>query len=400
MALREQARVTDVARVGDEVRVTFDGSDGSESLLFSHVVLATGHDWPEDPDHDPGVFVSPWTGLMEAALPATSVGILGTSLSGIDAAMAVACQHGRFDEDAGGALTFHPDPDASDLRLTLMSRQGLLPEADFWCPIPYRPLQHMSEAALDSEVAQGSDGLLDRLWARFVAEMAAADPAYTEAIGLAHLTPEGFAEAYFAPRLAADPFDWAKSNLAQVERNTAARRVVEWRYAILRMHEPMETMVAHLTETDRERFDALKRVFIDNYAAVPPQSIHRLLALHRAGVLDIFALGEAYNLERKAGETEVQAESGERRRFAIFIDARGQRSLGIADLPFPSLRAALGTEEGPVPMNDHFAIAGQQGRLFLPAAPYLLSRLPFVQGITASHDLGEAVAEAILAGEP
>lgn len=398
VALREQSQVTDVARVGDDMRVTFDGPQGHESLLFSHVVLATGHDWPEDPDHDAGLFVSPWSGLIEAELPATSVGILGTSLSGIDAAMAVACQHGHFEETAEGSLRFNLDADAGDLRLTLMSRQGLLPEADFWCPIPYRPLQHMTEAALQSELAQGSEGLLDRLWSRFVAEMAAADPAYTEAIGLAHLTPEGFAEAYFAPRLAAEPFEWAKTNLAQVERNAAALRVVEWRYAILRMHEPMEAMFAHLTEADRQRFEALKRVFIDNYAAVPPQSIRRLLALHGAGVLDIFPLGDDYKLERSEGETEVQAETGTRRRFAIFIDARGQRSLGIADLPFPSLRTLLDAGEGPVPMDDSFAIAGQGGRLFLPAAPYLLARLPFVQGITASHDLGKAVAEAILAG--
>ena len=43
-------------------------------------------------DARPGYFPSPWSGLIGAAIPAGAVGVLGTSLSGIDAAMAVAVQ--------------------------------------------------------------------------------------------------------------------------------------------------------------------------------------------------------------------------------------------------------------------------------------------------------------------
>ncbi len=45
---------------------------------------------------------------------------------------------------------------------------------------------------------------------------------------------------------------------------------------------------------------ASPRVFIDNYAAIPPESIRRLLALHRAGILRILTLGEDYELQRGA----------------------------------------------------------------------------------------------------
>ena len=110
----------------------------------------------------------------------------------------------------------------------------------------------------------------------------------------------------------------------------------------------------------------------------------------------IFGAFFLYSLTRTDGETHVITETGETAHFEIFIDARGQRSLAVADLPFPTLRAALGGDKRPVPISDSFAILGQGGRLFLPAAPYLLSRLPFVQGITASQDLGETVAAAIL----
>lgn len=395
IALREGVRVTDVTALAEGLRVSFTTAEGEESLLYSHVVLATGHVWPKDSRERDGFFVSPWSGLIEAEVPAVSVGVLGSSLSGIDAAMAVASQHGGF--SPGDETVYTLSPGSRGLRIVLMSRQGLLPEADFWCPLPYQPLRHFTDAALAREAAAGPAGLLNRLWVLFVREMAAADPAHAEATGIAHLTPEGFAEAYFVPRLAVDPFDWAEANLAEVERNAAARRTVGWRYAILRMHEPMERLVPKLDEADRLRFEVLKRVFIDNYAAVPPQSIRRLIALHRAGVLDVLRLGEDYELEHDGSVTRVRTEDDAEYRFEIFVDARGQRALQVADLPFASLRQAMRPEDQPVPMDRDFAISGLgEGRLFLPAAPYLLHRMPFAQGITASHDMGETVAGAIL----
>lgn len=397
ISLREATRVTDVAPVGEELRVSFDSQDGPGSLIFTHAILATGHDWPDDPEDDPNLFVSPWSGLMDAEIGAVAVGVLGSSLSGIDAAMAVACQHGRFVE--GETLRFDLSPGSDALKIMLMSRNGILPEVDFYCPLPYRPLRHFTDDALQAAADAGAEGLLDRLFAIFCREIAEEDPDWAAANDLAQQTPETFADRYFRPRLAADTFDWAERNLQEAERDAKARRTVAWRYAILRMHEPMERMVALLDEGDRARFAGLKRVFIDNYAAVPPQSIRRLLALHRAGCIDVLALGDDYQLLREAGETRVVTTEGQEARFDVLIDARGQRALTAADLPFPALRHLLGGAASDVPMDEGFAVTSSglpEGRVFLPAAPYLLSRLPFVQGITASADLGETVAERIL----
>lgn len=113
--------------------------------------------------------------------------------------------------------------------------------------------------------------------------------------------------------------------------------MVEWRYAIRRMHRPMERMVGLLTGADRVRFGALKQGFIDNHAAVPPQSIRRRLAL----------------------------------------------------------RAALGT--GEVAVDEAFAIGDAvAGRLFLPATPCLLSRFPFLRSIAASADMAASAAAALV----
>ncbi len=50
--------------------------------------------------------------------------------------MAVAIQHGKFTESANKQLRFHLNENSDNLELTLMSRTGVLPEADFYCPIP------------------------------------------------------------------------------------------------------------------------------------------------------------------------------------------------------------------------------------------------------------------------
>ncbi len=47
-----------------------------------------------------------------------------------------------FIEDDKQHVTFHRDNANEKLNITLMSRTGILPEADFYCPIPYEPLHH------------------------------------------------------------------------------------------------------------------------------------------------------------------------------------------------------------------------------------------------------------------
>lgn len=50
------------------------------------------------------------------------------------------------------------------------------------------------------------------------------------------------------------------------------------------------------------------RVFIDNYAAIPSESIRRLLALREAGIIHILALGEDYEMEINESRTVLKTE--------------------------------------------------------------------------------------------
>ena len=383
--VHESAKVNDI--IPSTTGVTISVNDNTLADKFDLAVIATGHVWPDEEESTRTWFPSPWSGLMEASIPPCRVGIMGTSLSGIDAAMAVAVQHGWFIGSDDDALAFRLDEASEALSIVLMSRSGILPEADFYCPIPWEPLNIVSESAMEHAIAAGSDGLLDRVFELVAQEIALADPLWSENIALHSLNADSFSEAWFAKRQQHNPFNWAQANLEEVERNKRARYTVPWRYAILRLHEAVQAMVPHLNDHDRERFkNGLARVFIDCYAAIPSESIRRLLALREAGVISILALGHGYEMAVEEEKTVITSEQN-RYTFDVFIDARGQKALKNKDLPFPHLREQLlATGEDIPEVGDDYTLlepSEVRGRIAFAAIPWLMHDQPFVQGITA-----------------
>ncbi|MGV1788674.1 MULTISPECIES: FAD/NAD(P)-binding protein [Agrobacterium] len=414
--------VRDIVLGIDQIRVSVDTNDGSFDAIFDHVVMATGHNWPDKTEVRPGYFASPWPAAALKAACHGRLGILGTSLSGIDALLTVAVSCGSFIHDDAGILQFHAATGHENFSAVMMSRKGLLPEADFYGPLPYSMPNVCTQEAVDKEIGRGPVGLLDRVFELFRREIATADPDYASEIGLSSLTVDSFAEAYYGRRSATDPFAWAAANLAEVEHNARERFTVPWRYAILITHEIIARAIPHLDTQDLGRFNkSFKSVFIDDYATVPHLSIKRLLALRNAGRLEIMRLGDDYSIDtdgfsRGAGVRMRDAEEI----FDSFIDATGQTALSARDLPFPSLRRgtvkpAMTVESGtPLAIEENDPIVRRTGgiavdesyrpldtgllsnRLYCVAIPFLLHKHPFVQGITSAAELGETAAEAIL----
>ena len=55
--------------------------------------------------------------------------------------MAVVARHGVFHTEHDKTTHFSLHPGSEALEITLMSRNGVLPEADFYRPIPWEPLE-------------------------------------------------------------------------------------------------------------------------------------------------------------------------------------------------------------------------------------------------------------------
>lgn len=415
-------RVIDIKLREQDIGVEVATADGSsENHVFDHVVMATGHDWPEKTETKPGFFISPWPAANLDTIGDVSVGVLGTSLSGIDAVVSVATSHGSFLMDDAGTMQYHTASDTG-FHITMMSRKGLLPEADFYCPIPYEPLAIFTAAAVDRLVENASGRLLDEMFELFRTQLFASDPGYAERIGLGLLAVETVADAYFAERDSYDPFTWAALNLGEAKANKASRTTVAWRYAILSMHEIVLRAVPHFNDQDLKRFHKhFKTLFVDDYATVPHQSIERLLALHRAGRLSVLKLGSEYSLDSDTVESGAAVEIGEyRHAFTAFIDATGQQAVSAWDVPFPSLIEQGAVREArTVKASTAFAANDDTGEvatggidldsqfrpkfekplshnIYCVSIPFLLHKLPFVQGITSAEELGSLVAAAIL----
>ncbi len=357
--------------------------DGSEfALEAEHVVIATGHTVEDDAAPGGTYFDSPYPTSRLESIPAGKVAVLGTSLSAIDTVMTVAMCHGTFD-DRNDTLRYVRKPFEA-LRLTMMSRSGILPEADFFCPIPYLPLSIFTEDAVAALIEAGSAGLLDRTMALFAQELVQADPAYASAVSSVLDDADTFPPAYFAPREEADAFDWARSNLAEVMANRDAERVVEWRYAILRMHETFEAVVEHLDAADRKRFDAgMKKVFVDNYAAIPPLSVERLIAVHEAGVLDILKLGDDYEIEEVGGGHRLMS-GGVSRTYDVLVDATGTDGVE----PEPAVPEPGGCSRREIRRRT----SGDPSR----RASLHAEKRPFIQGLVSCEEVGTEVASAIV----
>jgi len=413
--VRTQSAVTDVRVTGDQIELTVtDSRKAPTYCLFDYVILATGHQWPSDPEVRPGYFTSPWPASALERIHNCAVGIRGTSLSAIDASVALANRHGTFVPTDGSELAYRASQGTENFAITMFSRKGLLPEADFYHPIPYEPLAICNAETMELLIARcGSEGLLDAAFELFRQELTHADCDYADTLGLQAQTLEEFCDAYFARRAQADAFVWAQRNLDESVTNAAVKFTVQWRYAILRLHEVFGLLAPHLSDRDFTRFsDTLKTVFVDNYATVPHESIRRLLALHRAGKLLVSKLenGARFDTWSSSGGATLLDKRG-RLHFPAFIEAMGQQVSSAREFPFPSLRRqgviqdvktdGREARRGIAIDGDFHPISACEPshRLFCLSLPFLLGEHPFAQGITSSAEMAEVVADAIEAAE-
>ena len=422
--LKTQHRVDDVIVNAEGLQLKSTNAEGITTLeMFDFVVMATGHVWPKKTEIRPGYFLSPWPASSLSTIGNCHVGIRGTSLSGIDAVVALSVGRGSFWRDAEGKLEYVLEPGSEDFRMTMLSRKGLLPEADFYYPIPYEPMKIFTPQAIQSLLAATpKKDLLDAVYLLFKAQLTESDPDYASHINLQNAGLKDFSRAYFHEREQHETFAWARINLAEAKENQEKQITVGWRYAILRMHEVIKNIVPQLSAADHKRFNQfLKPVFVDDYATVPHESIERLLALHEAGILEVLSVGEDYTVDTKRPEGGAMLTLDDATiHFPAFIEAMGQRALSVHEFPFPSLweqgiiqnataehifytplgkRIKQPVEIGGIDLDNDFhpvSDSPHTDHLYCLSIPFMLSQFPFSQGITSSHEMGKQVAEDII----
>lgn len=388
-------RVQDIRPGAEVTECLVQTPRGTEKFAFGTVVIATGHAWPDAPRLGSATLMSPWPARTLEKIPAQRIGILGASLSAIDIVIALGHAHGTFREE-GSRISWFAHDGAADLRLTMLSRKGILPEPDFYYAYPYAPLQHLTAAAVADEVARGSDGLLVRIFELLLQELDASDSAYLDGLGSQARTIPGFAEAYFARRQNLGGLRALRTTLGESRESMRDKKTVPHRSVLLRGHEEFDAALRDLTPEDWQTFTShLMPVFADCYAAVPHLSVARVLALYDAGVLELVATGDD-------AEVEGTEEGGVRVRLPDetlildrMIDARGQEQAALSDLPFPSLVRALSAEQTHLDAPFRLQLdspSPDAGAIYCLAMPQVMNRYPFSQGLANCAELSKIVA--------
>lgn len=394
--IRSNERVTDIA-VRDDGKINLTSERSNQNYEFDQVVIASGHSWPTKPNIGTAELFSPWPYTSVTALGIGNIGILGSSLSAVDVVVALGSTHGTFTQ-CDETVLWQPNKNALNLKITMLSKMGIMPEGDFYYPYPYIPLQIFSPKSVIAEVKKGPDGLVRRLFALLCKELDNSAPQYLDSLGKDAQSIEGFSTAYFKNRQDLGGLAAVKKDFAEARQSMREKKTVTYRYVLLRAHENFDLALRDLTNEDWRLFsDCLAPIFSDSYAAVPHLSLARIIAMFNAGVLSLEATGaEAVFKQKTDGRVYVKTAT-QRLRFDVMIDARGQSSAALDQLPFPSLVKILDPKTQPIKAPFRIkTLHPDPLSIYCLALPQILERHPFSQGLANCAENGKIVAETIL----
>jgi len=313
--VHNDCEVTNIVDDRNGVRIEVRSKKHGSNSCFSanQILLATGH-WPRD-SSGPGYFSTPWPArrLLTQIPRGAVVAVIGSSLSAIETALTLTSD-GNFSRTRLGDLRFEPRSDSR--RITLLSRQGLLPRVRAR-NLQYDP-QFLTQENLRSLLSRQSDNLsLDTIFNLLDKEIASATGQPFD--WQRFISPEG------------SPISRLESDLRQARNGANPDGSALWQ-SILRQLLPLaRELYLALSVTERQRFDReYATLFFAHAATQPPVNAEKVLALMRAGVLEIVKLGRDYRITSKTNGPGYEFSFGESKSntlaFRYVIDARGQES--------------------------------------------------------------------------
>jgi uncharacterized NAD(P)/FAD-binding protein YdhS len=322
-------------------------------------LLATGH-WVEKSDQT-RYFSSPWpAGELMRKIPAgEKVAVIGTSLSAIETLLTLTAE-GKFTRTGTGQLVYEPAEDSRTF--CLYSRMGLLPKVRGKMG-PYRN-KFLNRENLDRLLADNRESLsLEAIFKLLDAELEAA---YGHPVDWNEIVnPTG------------RPVDLLQKYIEDAINGDGPDGELIWQTVLHQSFDMVRDIYLNLALEERRRFDKnYTSLFFTHAATQPVLNAEKLLALMRAGVVDVIKLGETYRLVKDAVNDYyefIYTDAGghiNRDIYRYVVNARGQeRSLETDTSELAKNLLASGTvqieEFRPV---SHSAYSGHQNAVDAKAA--------------------------------
>ena len=280
---------------------------------FQGALLATGH-WFESSPID-NYFTSPWPAskLLKAIPPGAEVGGVGSSLSAIETALTLSAE-GRFHRLSSGRLRYEK-PD-EPRRLTLFSRQGLLP----------RVRGRIGSRRNRYFTCERLQRLMDER------------PNQLTLMELFHLLDQELSAAYEAPidwqeilDPSESPVHILRQDIDRAVKGDGSEGELVWQTVLVQIFPVVRELYLSLSRAERQRFDReFNTLFFIHAATQPAINAEKLLALMEAGIVKVKKLGEDYRFawNESSGKFEFHYTGPDGHTlcdiFPYCVDARGQ----------------------------------------------------------------------------
>jgi uncharacterized NAD(P)/FAD-binding protein YdhS len=316
VSLNPASEVIDLQQHADRICLYIKDllSEKDASSDVDRVLLATGH-WFKKTDQN-GYFTSPWPAneLLLNIPPNEKVALIGTSLSAIETLLTLTSD-GTFTRSDSGELAYTPSDNPRSF--VLYSRRGLLPKVR-------GKTGNYSNRFLNREnvnrlLSENQGNLtLEMIFNLLNAEL---ETAYGRAIDWDEVVnPTG------------KPVDLLQGYLDDARKGDAPNGEIVWQTILHQSFELVRDVYLNLKMEEKRRFDKnYTSVFFTHAATQPAINAEKLLALMKAGTVEVIKLGNNYQLAKDEvndyHEFIYRDTRGNLKRdtYRYVVDARGQR---------------------------------------------------------------------------
>jgi uncharacterized NAD(P)/FAD-binding protein YdhS len=348
-------------------RYNFTLKSARNSYFFDTVVIATGHVWPEKNLDKDYYYVSPYPLSKLHSIKDKNIGIIGSSLTAIDAIRSLARANGEFIEQNNGVI-YRTTNSSSNFRITMHSRKGLLPNIRYHLEHPrIRKYEYISELEIRENIASNNGLLsLDYIFNKSYLDTIKVKD-YNTYKEIKDLGIEGFYKYYFE-REGIKNFNQYELKLSEMKRTEKDRSPIYWKEAL---EDTIYTLNFHAKNLSAEDTIGLRKYIMPVYnhlvMFVPYRSVDELIALHKANVLDNIELG--FDSEIRDGQIHTQNKILQ---YDLLINCIGQKNLNIEDFPFKDLVRENYVTQASIKITNSISEALTQGcsiyenQLYLP----------------------------------
>ncbi|RYY50896.1 MAG: hypothetical protein EOO06_02245 [Chitinophagaceae bacterium] len=316
----------------------------AKQLIADRLIICTGHQWPKKFEEKvPGWFDSPYPPQKLAKSVNFPVAIKGSALTAIDAVRTLARSNGHFEKTADHRLNYVLNKESEGFKMVLHSLDGLMPAVRF-----HLEDTHLSQGEMIGEeegwkIKEANNGFipLDLIYQRnFLQPLRAQNPVFYETVK--DMTIEEFVEEMMRRREKLDGFTLFEAEYKEAEKSIKRQESVAWKEMLATLSYAVNYPAKHLSAEDMLRLKKVLMPLISIVIAFVPQtSCREMLALHKAGVLDLVPVDKESRVDPgEKGATYYHTdENGTaiQTAYNMYVDATGQPVFTLEDFPFKSL---------------------------------------------------------------